>query len=202
MIGGTKPIQYLTGAHARLCARANSNSWVSWLIDWLIDQQIKPLNSSRWWKHRPRCSLSVLGLSCRTHRAWGPWFILTGISGARLKGPVHIYAACGYLRSHASVTQLMGALALPDKKRCAKESVVMLMETGLTHHRIDCWAYPLCCRFFWLSLWEIMCHCYANTMPCLCKGRFGSLCIFFTLSTALYMVQHTTLYCCGGETQQ
>lgn len=35
---------------------------------------------------------------------------------AHLKGPVHIYAACGYLHSHASVTQLMGALALPDEK--------------------------------------------------------------------------------------
>lgn len=38
-------------AHTLLCAWANSHSWVSWLIDWLIDQQIKLLNSSSWWKH-------------------------------------------------------------------------------------------------------------------------------------------------------
>lgn len=69
------------------------------------------------WRERsppPHCSLSLTWLSCWTCWACRPGDFLTGISGLSSKGRMHICAACGYLRSHASVTQLMGALASPE----------------------------------------------------------------------------------------
>lgn len=36
-----------------------------------------------------------------------------------------------YLRSHASVAPLMGAIALPDERRGVKEGMVMLIQRGV-----------------------------------------------------------------------
>lgn len=191
--GGTKPMQYLTGTHTAVWW-ANSDSWVSWLIDLFIDHQL--LNSSSWWTD-PAVHYFFCGCPAGLTEQWGPWFSLTGISGFGSKDQAYICSL--WLPAPSCFNKTVnGSFSL------ARWEVMCKRECGHAHANrpyssLD-WLLSVFPRLsvFRDFHWKIMYHCYAH----LCKERFGSLSIFFILSTTLYALERKMNPCARDKGQK
>lgn len=106
---------------------------INLLTRWLIDSPF-PIS---------KCCL-LIGSCWNGLREHVPKSVLKGIFSMPLQRPLHIYSALGYLRSHASVTQLMGASALLMKTEVGREPRHANANSALVTVETDHY------RFLWL----------------------------------------------------
>lgn len=194
-------------AHTPMCTQANSDSWVSCLIDWLIDQQIKQ------WKKKTQ--------TCSHYLRWDCLAVVSLNMGSRIPFDRDFQGSSQRAGTYLCSMWLPALLCFSNTVNgsfCLTIWEVMCKrESGHANakhpYSSPDWllSVSLRCRLFCLLLWKIMCHCYANSMWCLCKEWFGSF--EFTLSYLLHnvlcaqtgfnsFINVPNEFCCGDRTQQ